>query len=461
MRLLSMSPERMSPERMSPESGARLLVVGFSPAMARGLDAFRSPGSVIFLEEPSVARGRGAQAFLAAIASCAQLIEWEYQREDAADEFFLSGALAGPVSAVLPGVEYATAFAARLAERLGLPSAGLGAAQVMHDKSRLRRVTAAAGIPNPISERVQGPDDVIAMLARVGGPVIVKPAGRQAAVGVSRVDTAEQAAEAYLFAQAGEEGVVAPERGITSEVIAEQYITGEEFSVEMLVREGRPLFSNVTAKELFAGPRPIERGHVLPVDDRPELVESLTELTARVLTAAAFDTGMAHCEWIVGAQGPYLVECAGRVPGDGITVLLELAWGDNLLARYVELLEGRLEDQSVPRAPERYAAVAFAAGAPGTVRSVSGVEQAGAIEGVVSALSLVAPGASVYDLRSSWDRVAMAIAVGATAGQAKARAAEAVGIISTRMEIQPSVSIISADVGAQPGAGVLTAAGTK
>ncbi|MEO6500488.1 MAG: ATP-grasp domain-containing protein [Jatrophihabitantaceae bacterium] len=450
---------------MSPESAGRLLVVGFSPAMARGLDAFRSPDSVIFLEEPSVARGRDAHAFLTAIASCSQLIEWEYQREDAADEFFLSdsftsGPLRAGVSAVLPGVEYATAFAARLAERLGLPNAGLGAAQMMHDKARLRRVSAAAGVPNPISERVDGPEAVIAMLARVGGPVIVKPAGRQAAVGVSRVDSPAEAAEAYRFAVAGEEGVVAPERGIASEVLAEQYIAGEEFSVEMLVGKGKPLFSNVTAKDLFEGPRPIERGHVLPVDDRPELVEALTELTVRVLRAAAFDTGIVHCEWIVSPQGPYLVECAGRVPGDGITVLLELAWGDNLLARYVELLEGRLNSQTTRRLPERYAAVAFAACDPGTVRSISGLEQAGAVEGVVTAAALVAVGASVQGLRSSWDRVAMAIAVGATADQAKAKAAGALSMIAVEVEPPTDAGLVPADAPSSSAAGVFATAGT-
>lgn len=429
---------------MSPERDGRLLVVGFSPAMARGLDAFRAPGSVIFVEEPSVARGRGAHAFLTAIPSCSQLIEWEYQREDAADEFFLSGALTAQVSAVLPGVEYATVFAARLAERLGLPNAGLGAAQVMHDKLRMRRVSAAAGVPNPISEQVDGPEAVLAMLERVGAPVIVKPAGRQAAAGVSRVDSPAEAAEAYRFAVVGEEGVIAPERGITSAVLAEQHISGEEFSVEMLVRNGRPLFCNVTAKQLFAGPRPIERGHLLPVDDRPELVQTLTELTLRVLQAAAFDTGIAHCEWIVADAGPYLVECAGRVPGDGITVLLELAWGDNLLARYVELLEARLDEQSLPRVPERYAAVTFAAGAPGTVGSVSGLEQAAAIDGVVSAVALVAPGAAVQDLRSSWDRVAMAIAVGATPAQAKGNADEALSRITVEVELQPAAGALAA-----------------
>jgi phosphoribosylamine-glycine ligase len=422
------------PRAQSFERGGRLVVVGFSPAMARGLDAFRPPRSVIFVEEPSVARGRHAHDFLAGIPSCLRMVEWEYQREDAADEFYLSGALAGPVSAVLPGVEYATGFATRLAERLGLPHAGLGAAQILHNKARLRRVSAAAGLPNPLSEPVEDPEGIRRMLLRVDGPVIVKPASRQAAVGVSVVRSAAEAAEAYRFALAGEEGVVAPDRGIASAVLAEQYVAGEEYSVEMLVEHGRPLFSNVTAKQLFAGSRPIERGHVLPANDRLGLNPELTRLTGQVLDAVGFDTGFVHCEWIASQDGPYLVECAGRVPGDGITVLLALAWGDDLLARYVELLEGRLDRNAVPVTPQCHAAVAFAACPPGIVEAVSGIEQAATAEGVVSAMALVTPGTRVHALRSSWDRVAMAIATGDSAVEARARADQAAAMISIQVQ---------------------------
>ena len=59
--------------------------------------------------------------------------------------------------AILPGVEYAVPFAARLAERYGVPGAGLGAATILSDKALLRAVTSEAGIPNPRSERVPQP----------------------------------------------------------------------------------------------------------------------------------------------------------------------------------------------------------------------------------------------------------------------------------------------------------------
>ena len=38
---------------------------------------------------------------------------------------------------------------------------------------------------------------------------------------------------------------------------------------EMIVRDGTPLFGNITAKALYPGPRPIELGHSVPADLPP------------------------------------------------------------------------------------------------------------------------------------------------------------------------------------------------
>ncbi|HTZ43956.1 MAG TPA: ATP-grasp domain-containing protein [Jatrophihabitans sp.] len=411
----------------------QLVVVGYSVPMARALEAFRAPGSVLFVDEPWVAEARKAHEFLADLDSCVGMLEWEFLHPDAADELFLSGRLTEPVSAVLPGVEYATVFAARLAERLRLANAGLGAAQVMRDKARLRRVSAAAGVPNPVSRQVSSAEDVVALLTELDGPVIVKPSGRQAAVGVTRADTPAEAGAAYRFAAEAEENY-GPQDRVDSDVLAEQFIDGSEFSVEMLVAGGRPLFANVTEKALFDGPHPVERGHLLPYDADPDGAAELVELTGQVLAATDFDTGFVHCEWIRSETGPYLVECAGRVPGDGITVMLRLGWGCDLMDLYVQLLEGRLDPAAVPLKPVQYAAVAFATGTPGTVTAVSGAEQAAELPGVVSAMAMVAPGATVVPLANSWSRVAMVTAVGDTPDAARANADAALAAIEISTE---------------------------
>lgn len=411
-----------------------LVVVGFSPAMAAALDAFRPPRSVVFVDDAAIARARGAAAYLADMASCTALVEWPYWAPDAADLFYLQGPLPGRPGAVVPGVEYATPFAARLAERHGLPGAGLGAAEIMRDKSRLRRISAAAGVLNPASTRANSPEDVVAALRAVGGPVVVKPSARQAALGVTQVQSEAEAADAFRAADKPAEGGRAPDHGIDSVVLVEECISGPEYSVELLVEEAVVVFANVTAKELFPGRRPVERGHVLPILDDGGRAPILISSTRQVLAATGFRSGFIHCEWILRGEEPFLVECAGRVPGDGITTLLAQAWDADLIALYVDLLQGRLDRSHVPAEPRQHAAVSFATAPAGEVVAVEGVDRALATEFVVSASALVGVGAQVGPLGSSWDRTAMAIALGADAPSASSAAKAAVSeiVVHTR-----------------------------
>ena len=412
-----------------PDAVRRLVVVGFNTVMARGMQFFRPDDSVIFVDEPASALRRNAAAVLAEMPCCNRLVEWDYLREDAADEFFVRDVLGELPSGILPGGEHATLFVTRLAERYGLPNAGLGAAELMRNKARLRRVTAAAGVPNPLSRRASGPADIVELLSELGAPVIVKPTALQAAAGVSQVHSADEAEAAFRFAVAGAGGEQPADAPTAGQVLVEQYVAGPEFSVEMLVEDGRPVFANVTAKQLFDGPRPVERGHVLPYDADPQIVASLTELTGSVVSATGFRSGFIHCEWIVGQAGPVLVECAGRIPGDGITVLLGVAWGVDLVELYADLMEGRLDHSRLPKQPACRAAVSFARTAPGTVVSVSGVEAASELDGVILVMPLVEVGDQVHDLRSSMDRVALAIAAGADPAEATARAEAAFSLI--------------------------------
>ena len=72
---------------------------------------------------------------------------------------------------------------------------------------------------------------------------------------------------------AQDEGVFVPDRPMELRMLAERFVDGHEYSVEMLVRGGEPLFVNVTGKQLFPGPRPVELAHVVPADIPLSLTE--------------------------------------------------------------------------------------------------------------------------------------------------------------------------------------------
>ena len=100
-----------------------------------------------------------------------------------------------------------------------------------------------------------------------------------------------------------------------------------------------------------------------------ELLAAHTEL---VVGAADFRDGIVHCEWIVSGGTPYLVECAGRLPGDGLIGLISRAYPIQLLHAYYALLKGRpLPD--LPQRAKGAAAIRFLDAPHGVVTAVHGV----------------------------------------------------------------------------------------
>ena len=403
-----------------------VVVVGFTLVVRNALRTAAPEASVLWIDEPDVIAKRDVAAKLHDDGAEGQLLAWEYLREQAAERFLA----ANPdlrVSAVMPGVEYAVPFAARLAELLGLPGAGTAAALVLRDKTAQREITAAAGVPNPRSIPVRSAAEAAQAMREIGGPVVVKPANRQASVGTELVRDLADLDDAWGRCADQDEGVMVPDRPFAVHMLVEQLVQGQEYSVELVVRHGRVLLANLTEKHLFGGARPIEQGHLLPAAVPDAVRDELFELTGRVVASVGFDSGIVHCEWIVAADGPFLVECAGRMPGDGIADLISLAWGTDLYAAVLEVLSGT--EPELPPAPSRWAAVWFGMGDAGTVTAVEGVEQARSLPGVEHVTVTVAVGDVVLGARSSWSRSVCAGATGDSPAAALGRAQAAVAAV--------------------------------
>jgi biotin carboxylase len=275
-----------------------ILLIGYSMAWQQVIGDYRGDDDVVFVEEPDVVRKRDVRGSLRGADPACDLVEWEYQRAGAADRFYLAHRDLRP-AAIVPVVEYAVPFAARLAERYGVSGAGAAAAGLLCNKHLLRQVAGEAGVANPRSQAVDGPQEVRDFLRAHGGPVVLKPANRQASVGTRVVGALAEVDAAWRECIAQDEGIFVPDRPRPLRMLVEQFVRGEEFSVELIVRDGEALFANVTGKRLFDGTRPVEQGHTVPAHIPSQLTALLRTETLRVLDAVGFASGFVHCEWIV------------------------------------------------------------------------------------------------------------------------------------------------------------------
>jgi D-alanine-D-alanine ligase len=129
-----------------------------------------------------------------------------------------------------------------LLDAFGVPYTGsgvLGSALSM-DKIRTKQVWLSLGLPTPGYVRLSSADDVSAAAAKLGLPVIIKPACEGSSVGVSRVFSATDLAQAVALAARYQ-----------GEMLMEQMIVGEEYTVAIVGDEALPTIRIVPAGEYY------------------------------------------------------------------------------------------------------------------------------------------------------------------------------------------------------------------
>lgn len=383
-------------------SHPKTIVVGYSAAAIQSLQDLQEPGSVFLIDEPDVIRKREIEKAIEGYSVVDRLIPYEYQSEGAADSLYALLGMTNAIS-VVPIVEYATPFAARLAERFGLPGAGYGAATILRNKDILRKVSQAFGVANPASRIVKSADDIEAFRATVPGTVILKPANRQGSVGTVIIRSGDDANDAFRESQERDEGVMVPDRAFEDRTLIEQFVHGSEYSVEALVSEGTIIFSNVTEKHLFPGARPIEQSHIVPAQLTDTARSALVSKTQVVLKAVGFGTGIVHCEWILEGKTAYLVECAGRFAGDGIIDLINRAYNFDIVSAFHELMKGSIPND-LPKTSSRTAIVHFLGGETGKISAIRRNEELSEMHAADVHISAVI-GDVVGPPKSSWDRL--------------------------------------------------------
>jgi biotin carboxylase len=302
--------------------------------------------------------------------------------------------------AVVPGMEYAVELAFQLARQWGLAEPGELAVRACTDKFALRVLAAAAGLPQPRFAAVTS-----AAQAREffdGRPMILKPVNRRASVGVIRVDHPGQIDEAWRETVGASEGARVVDRELAWRFQAEDYIDGPEVSVESLVFGGRVIFENITGKQTTDGRYFTEVAHTVPAGLSAADSAGLLADVRRLLAAMDAVAGVFHSEWRISQDGPRLIECAARLPGDLIPALIARSRGVDLYDAFITVLAGQRPVLNPD--PRGVAAVRFFRPPAGTFVRLDGQDALDRSPYVFDYEVNLRPGQRVPAFANSWQR---------------------------------------------------------
>ncbi len=244
------------------------------------------------------------------------------------------------VDRIVPLDDYDVETAASLREHLRLPGLGDTQARYFRDKLAMRYQAQASGLNVPPFVGIFNYDRLRYFMQTVPAPWLLKPRSEAGAMGIKKVSHDEEVWR--WLDQLGDE---------QSYFLLEQFITGEMYHIDAVVHQGEVVLA--VPHKYWQPPMTVaHEGGVFATRRLPhdsDEANTLLNLNRQLLQAFGLTDGVAHTEFLRGADGRYyFIETAARVGGANIEQLVEAASGVNLWAEWAKLEATAVRGQPYP-----------------------------------------------------------------------------------------------------------------
>jgi biotin carboxylase len=232
--------------------------------------------------------------------------------------------------------EFDVVLAALAREHLCMPGMSSSRAKTFRDKLAMSVKASGVGIKVPEFIPAINNSEISDYLKRVPPPWVMKPRSDVSAIGIKKLETAE---EVWRLIEEMNQREILHERA--SYYLLARFVAGEVFHVDSLVNKGRVVFAGVNKY----GRPPLQVAHgggayvsQTIAHQSPEK-RKLLDINRRLIRAMGMETGATHAEFIKSeADGDfYFLEIAARVGGAYIADVLEAASGINLWREWARM----------------------------------------------------------------------------------------------------------------------------
>lgn len=219
-----------------------------------------------------------------------------------------------------------------VAENLNLPCNRTEYSLIQTNKFEMRKALSSSGIPCPKYIRT----DKNFNKTEVEGfvfPIIVKPTDRSGSRCITKLDSLagiEQAVSA------------ACEASFEKKAIVEEFLDGDEYSMETITQNGVHHYLATTKKFTTGAPHFIETGHIEPSDLDDKTIEKAKTVVFNALDALHVENSAGHTEFKVDLNGNInIIEIGARMGGDCIgSDLVPLSTGHDFVKMVIDVAVG-------------------------------------------------------------------------------------------------------------------------
>lgn len=257
----------------------------------------------------------------------------------------------------------------RLNDELGLSGITKEQAIRATNKHLMREAFEMGGAPSPKSILTENAEDAWKHLQNdFSTDGILKPSRNSGSRGIAKVSRDMDKAD---FVKAYD---IALNESRDKSVLLEQFIEGPEFSIEIIVWNGKVNVLTVTDKKTTGAPHFVELGHNQPSCYSAEEVEILKAAAVSGVKALGVNNCACHAEAKLMDGKAYLMEIGARLGGDFIsTELTHLSTGIDMVAAAINVALG-IEPDLNPKEKPKGVCIRYFCPKPGKLVSVGNTE---------------------------------------------------------------------------------------
>lgn len=284
------------------------------------------------------------------------------------------------------------------------------------NKLKCREKTTEIGLSNILYSEVNTLKEAQLFQRELGKPFIIKPLDSTGSHGVRKVSQQEDISLIIdeLLAQ-----------GVNYPMLAEEFIEGDEFSVECFSDNGKHYLLGVT-KKYKDDVTFIEKAHLMPAPIEDGMKQEIFSYVSQVLDANEIAFGASHTEVIVGPNGIQLVETHCRMGGDCIDELILSTSGRDIYRLTINHSLYQSFDFTPTLSERSNCSVCYfimpEVLKKGTIRRIDGEKECESSLGVQKCILLKNIGDTIGEAENSFDRLALLIVDGNTPEEAMANA---------------------------------------
>ncbi|MCO6424527.1 ATP-grasp domain-containing protein [Sinorhizobium meliloti] len=321
------------------------------------------------------------------------------------------------------------AAAGKLCQHFGLPGPNPTSVERCCDKFTQRQILAEAGVPMPAYHLAVNATDVKRSVARIGLPVIVKPAVGIGSDGVRLCCDMDEVADHIHYLFGGKYIWQSSPR-----ILVEEFAQGPHYSIEMMGNE----VIGIAAADFGHPPHFVCREYIYPALLTDNEHKRIAEISLSCLQALGLGWGPKNIDLRWTKRGPVVIEVNPRLAGTPAPQMVKLAYGVDLVTEHIRLVTGHQSDLTTRRSHTAAARI-LVPDRDGTLDWIKGESRAAALPGVAEVKLYVETKTPIVRKGDSEDRIGYVIAASPSRVRAEAILQRAVDLIDWSIKPFPIV----------------------